>query len=124
MSPPFSQSQRQRVPGVVLGTISRCTGPSCWAKVGEREYGPLTSLVAAADTTPGTPVVLGRIDGDPNSLVVIGVVGGTTPAGGPGSAGNLRVQNSNPDLTEPGVWIQTGLGAGGADMTIWVETGG
>lgn len=35
----------------------------------------------------------------------------------------LYVQNSNPGSSRPHLWIQTGLGSSGADITFWVEDG-
>lgn len=42
-----------------------------------------------------------------------------------GEAGpqNLFVQPDEPTFEFPGVWVQTGLGDLGEDMTIWVEDG-
>lgn len=63
--------------------------------------------------------VLGPV-GDRYIDGVMGVAafdGGTT--GGPH---NLYVQDTNPGLTIPGVWVQTGLGTG-HDISIWVEDG-
>lgn len=33
------------------------------------------------------------------------------------------VSPTNPGLTAPGIWIQTGLGADGTDWTLWFEDG-
>lgn len=33
------------------------------------------------------------------------------------------VGNTNPNLTGPGLWIQTGLGPGGTGFTFWFEDG-
>ena len=35
----------------------------------------------------------------------------------------LYIQNPKPDNEKPHLWIQTGLGPGGKDMTFWVEDG-
>lgn len=35
----------------------------------------------------------------------------------------LYIQNSNPGGSSPHLWIQTGLGDSGNDMTFWVEDG-
>lgn len=35
----------------------------------------------------------------------------------------LYVQHSNPGSKQPHLWIQTGLGPSGSDMTFWVEDG-
>ncbi len=35
----------------------------------------------------------------------------------------LYIQNSNPGNSNPHLWIQTGLGSSGTDMTFWVEDG-
>jgi len=35
----------------------------------------------------------------------------------------LYIQNSNPGSSNPHLWIQTGLGSTGTDMTFWVEDG-
>ena len=35
---------------------------------------------------------------------------------------NVFIQNNNPNMTNPGMWIQTGLGTG-SDFTIWIEDG-
>lgn len=42
-----------------------------------------------------------------------------------GFSSNLPVyiQQSSPGGSGPHLWIQTGLGSGGADMTFWVEDG-
>ncbi len=32
------------------------------------------------------------------------------------------VSDTDPGLTRPGIWVQTGLG-GGDDFTIWIEDG-
>ena len=42
---------------------------------------------------------------------------------GIGSDTPLFIQSSNPGHSSPHLWIQTGLGAGGNDMTFWVEDG-
>jgi len=47
---------------------------------------------------------------------------GLSGSGGTGGGGNLVVSATDPGLTEPGLWIQTGLGDG-SDMTFWVEDG-
>jgi len=39
------------------------------------------------------------------------------------SNNSLFIQNSTPDSSGPFMWIQTGLGSSGADMTFWVEDG-
>ena len=35
----------------------------------------------------------------------------------------LYIQNSNPGSSSPYIWIQTGLGPAGTDMTFWIEDG-
>lgn len=35
----------------------------------------------------------------------------------------LKVQATNPGLTGPGLWMQTGLGASGTGVTFWIEDG-
>lgn len=35
----------------------------------------------------------------------------------------LYIQDSNPGSSHPHLWVQTGLGSNGADMTFWVEDG-
>jgi hypothetical protein len=35
----------------------------------------------------------------------------------------IYVQNSKPVSSRPHLWIQTGLGSSGTDMTFWVEDG-
>lgn len=35
----------------------------------------------------------------------------------------IYVQGTDPGMTEPGVWIQTGLAPGGAGFTFWFEDG-
>lgn len=43
---------------------------------------------------------------------------------GSGTSGTpLYIQNSNPGTSSPHLWIQTGLGSSGTDMTFWVEDG-
>ncbi|MBI2009525.1 hypothetical protein HYS84_03950 [Candidatus Saccharibacteria bacterium] len=36
---------------------------------------------------------------------------------------SVFIQNTNPGGSTPHLWIQTGLGPGGTDMTFWVEDG-
>lgn len=59
--------------------------------------------------------------------VSVVISGGRGPKGETGDSGSggvgLFVQPADPGLTEPGLWMQTGLGAGGTDMTLWVEDG-
>ena len=43
--------------------------------------------------------------------------------GDTGDSGMVRVQAVDPQLSSAGLWIQTGLGAGGTDTTFWVEDG-
>ena len=35
----------------------------------------------------------------------------------------VYVQDTNPGLTGPGIWIQTGLAPGGTGFTWWFEDG-
>jgi len=42
---------------------------------------------------------------------------------GPQGPGNIKIQPDNPNFTIPGLWIQTGLGDTGEDVTFWVEDG-
>ena len=35
----------------------------------------------------------------------------------------LYIQDSNPGSSNPHLWIQTGLGSKGTDMTFWIEDG-
>lgn len=35
----------------------------------------------------------------------------------------LKIQPTNPLFRVPGMWVQTGLGPTGEDMTIWIEDG-
>ncbi len=35
----------------------------------------------------------------------------------------LYIQDSNPDNSNPHLWIQTGLGSGGTGLTFWIEDG-
>jgi hypothetical protein len=50
-----------------------------------------------------------------------GIQGTQGIQGVPGPA-NLVVSPTNPGLTQPGLWVQTGLGSG-TDMTFWIEDG-
>lgn len=110
-------------PGLITGTVKRCN-PLC-VNVDGRELGPLASTLAPGQLTPGQTVLLTRLE-DQSTLVVVGVLGGTAipPAGGVTGETNLHVQPNNPGMTSPGLWVQTGLGASGNDLAIWVETGG
>jgi hypothetical protein len=42
---------------------------------------------------------------------------------GPAGNTNVFVQPTDPIMTEPGLWIQTGLGTDGTGITLWVEDG-
>ncbi|PJE65241.1 hypothetical protein COU91_02685 [Candidatus Saccharibacteria bacterium CG10_big_fil_rev_8_21_14_0_10_47_8] len=35
----------------------------------------------------------------------------------------LYIQHTNPGSSHPHLWIQTGLGPSGTDMTFWIEDG-
>lgn len=56
-----------------------------------------------------------------------GVQGPAGPTGPQGPAGegnqNVLIQATQPVLAGAYLWIQTGLGVGGNDMTFWVEDG-
>jgi hypothetical protein len=53
---------------------------------------------------------------------VQGVPGLTGTTGAPGAAGpaNLKVQATDPALTQPGMWVQT---YGNGDIALWIEDG-
>lgn len=77
----------------------------------------VTETVAAVAVT----VAEAGTKGDKGDQGIQGIQG---PPGPPGSGGgNVAVQATNPALAAPGLWIQTGLGPGGTDMTFWVEDG-
>ena len=40
-----------------------------------------------------------------------------------GAGSNVFIQSTNPGTKSPHLWIQTGLGPHGSDMTFWVEDG-
>ena len=40
-----------------------------------------------------------------------------------GISSNIYIQHSNPGSSHPHLWIQTGLGPRGDDMTFWIEDG-
>lgn len=40
-----------------------------------------------------------------------------------GASRLVVVQETNPGLTDAGIWIQTGLGADGQGFTFWFEDG-
>lgn len=73
-------------------------------------------LVEVAEQGPAGPPGADGADGSP---------GAQGPQGAQGEPGpnTLHIGPDQPDFGElPGLWIQTGLGAGG-DMTFWVEDG-
>jgi hypothetical protein len=37
--------------------------------------------------------------------------------------GGIVASATNPGLTTPGIWLQTGLGEDGTDFTLWIEDG-
>lgn len=37
--------------------------------------------------------------------------------------GQVKIQSVNPNFTTSGLWVQTGLGLEGSDITFWVEDG-
>lgn len=61
---------------------------------------------------------------DRNEIVVV-VPGPQGPKGDAGETPerNVFVQTVDPNLTEPGIWIETGLGADGTGFTLWIEDG-
>lgn len=46
-----------------------------------------------------------------------------TGVGAPSASPNFSVGPNNPNLTSPGMWVQTGLGPTGQDWTMWIEDG-
>ena len=60
-----------------------------------------------------------------------GLIGDEGPRGPEGPEGprgipgpqNLHVGPVQPIFTQPGLWVQTGLGVSGNDFTIWIEDG-
>jgi hypothetical protein len=70
-------------------------------------------------------IIVDVVDDEPITVIELVEKGdkGDPGTGGGGGGGNLVVSATDPGLTEPGLWIQTGLGAGGTDMTFWVEDG-
>ena len=68
-------------------------------------------------------------DGTQKTLnIAKGGTGATTVEGARSNLGinsniPLYIQGSNPGGSSPFLWVQTGLGSGGADMTFWVEDG-
>ncbi len=39
------------------------------------------------------------------------------------SGSNVFIQGSSPETPGPFMWVQTGLGSSGTDMTFWIEDG-
>lgn len=74
---------------------------------------------------PSLPSVtfIGTINPDTLGLMVVGDIWiNTADSDGPKYlAGSIGP--TNPNLTVPGVWWQTGLGADGSGMTLWIEDG-
>lgn len=63
------------------------------------------------------------VDDDPIDVIELVEKGDKGEPGDGGSGGgNLIVSATDPGLTVPGLWIQTGLGDG-SEMTFWVEDG-
>jgi hypothetical protein len=62
------------------------------------------------------PLVL--VDGRPTILP-----SGDTLEGSGGGATQVYVQDTNPSMTTPGIWIETGVGPGGTGFTFWFEDG-
>lgn len=73
---------------------------------GSESRHPPVSVSASAPITPKT--------GD------LWVATGVGPAQ---AVGNFAVGTGNPLLQGPGVWVETGLGLGGGDFTMWIEDG-
>jgi hypothetical protein len=71
--------------------------------------------VAASIVLPGTATI------EPPQVQNIDVFlpGPQGPSGSP----NMVVSSVNPNLTEPGLWIETGLGSDGTGFTFWIEDG-
>lgn len=116
--------QRPAVParssvGALLGRVTRVA--PLMVTVTGREYGPLIGAGTAFQVDDC--VALLPVEGDDADRYI--AVSLEQAPGAPPSSGdtNVFVQSSDPGLTSPGIWVQTGMGAGGADMTIWVETG-
>lgn len=68
-------------------------------------------------------------DGTQKTLSVAkGGTGATTPQAALSNLGlkssiPIFIQHANPSTSTPHLWIQTGLGPHGNDMTFWVEDG-
>lgn len=55
-------------------------------------------------------------------VAIPGLQGPPGVAGAPGQNATI-VSTTNPGLTAPGLWVQTGLGTDGTGITFWVEDG-
>ncbi len=85
--------------------------------VGETEYktyGPY-SFEPVPDLTTGVV--------DLAVVTPVASSGGTPVIVGPPGPANLVISPTDPGLTIPGMWIQTGLGDNGDDFSIWIEDG-
>lgn len=73
----------------------------------------------------GTHVDLTQVSTVPISTGEAVTIGpkGDTGATGPAGPANLVVSPTNPGLTQPGLWVQTGMGASGTGITFWIEDG-
>lgn len=47
----------------------------------------------------------------------------TIPSHVTSGAGNVVVSSVDPNLTGPGLWVQTGMGPDGDEFTFWIEDG-
>lgn len=70
------------------------------------------------------PVGPAGADGPPGPQGIQGPVGSIGPTGAAGGGGNVYIQAAAPSSPPTKyMWIQTGLGASGKDLTFWIEDG-
>lgn len=79
---------------------------------------------ALVTVTEDAPAVVQPVVDSPPEIIELVTAGPEGVPGLPGPAGpaNLVVGPIN-TLTEPGIWVQTGLGLTGNDWTLWIEDG-
>ena len=103
---------------VVEGSTPTAT-PSALAMYSKAD-GHLYSLSDTGNEVRHPPVSVSDLPPDTPKSGDLWVATDVAPAA---ANGNFAVGSSDPLLSAPGMWVQTGLGTGGTDVTFWIEDG-
>jgi hypothetical protein len=129
----FTTAQETKLAGIETGAdVTDATNVNAAGAVMNSDYSPSHSILVQQSGT-GSPTalqvanntLLGRLSGggsEIDALTASEVRSFLNVADG-AQVNNVYVQATDPGLTGPGLWIQTGLAPGGTGFTFWFEDG-